>query len=145
MQDLKTGDWKQTGVITGICTANDGQILSYTLRINGHDSSRHRKFLKKILTRAADVENPEDDERLVADTDIMDVPRPSHGAISPADTEPISSRLRNRARLARIDHSAVTTAEEAGDSICLDHTSKVTEFTVTDLEITDHKMANSNG
>ena len=63
VQDLKTGDWKQTGIITGVRSANDGQILSYTLRVNGHDTSRHRKFLKKNLpTRAADVDVPSDED-----------------------------------------------------------------------------------
>ena len=136
VQDLRTGDWKQIGIITGIRTANDGQILSYTLRLNGHDTSRHRKFLKKILTRAdADILV---DEETGADEDTddrvtMEAPRPSHGPI-PADS-PVSSRLRSRARLAK--HSAIA-APVGGGGIAAEVYEEFTEFTketITDIAV----------
>ena len=73
---------------------------------------------KNLPTRVADVDvDVPSDEDITPDqgddSDIADmrVPRPSHGPISPADLDPVSSRLRSRARLAKISHSAVTTAE----------------------------------
>ena len=126
VQNLKTGDWKQTGIITGLRTSNDNQILSYTLSLNGFETSRHRKFLKKYIpTRGADIDvdvPSDDDERPPDDSDIVEdddhagtrVPRPNHGPIRAADMGPVSSRLRSRAKLARICHSSVQPAEVVG-------------------------------
>ena len=126
VQNLKTGDWKQTGIITGLRTSNDNQILSYTLSLNGFETMRHRKFLKKYIpTRGADIdedvpsgddESPPDDSDIVEDDDHagMRVPRPNHGPIMAADRGPVSSRLRSRAKLARICHSSEQPAEVVG-------------------------------
>ena len=126
VQNLKTGDWKQTGIITGLRTSNDNQILSYTLSLNGFETSRHRKFLKKYIPAHGadlDVDVPsDDDERPPDDSDIVEdddhagtrVPRPNHGPIRAADMGPVSSRLRSRAKLARLCHSSVQPAEVVG-------------------------------
>ena len=55
VQDVKTKLWKKTGTVTAVRTAHDGTIVSYDLTIEGYDTTRHRRFLRKVPT----IELPE--------------------------------------------------------------------------------------
>ena len=50
VQDVKTKLWKKTGTITAVRTAHDGTIVSYELTIEGNNTTRHRRFLRKVPT-----------------------------------------------------------------------------------------------
>ena len=49
VQDLKTGKFKDKGTIESVRVADDGTIKSYAVWIDGILSSRHRRFLAKVV------------------------------------------------------------------------------------------------
>ena len=59
VQDLKTGKWKDIGVIESACVADDGTIKSYAVMIDGILTSRHRRFLAKVVEPHSGEENRE--------------------------------------------------------------------------------------
>ena len=50
VQDVKSKLWKKRGVITAVRTAHDNTIVSYELSIEGNNTTRHRRFLRKVPT-----------------------------------------------------------------------------------------------
>ena len=50
VQDVKSKLWKKTGVINAVRTAHDGTIVSYEITISGNNTTRHRRFLRKVPT-----------------------------------------------------------------------------------------------
>ena len=48
VQDVKTKLWKKKGQITAVRTAHDDTIVSYELTIEGYNTTRHRRFLRKV-------------------------------------------------------------------------------------------------
>ena len=59
LQDLKTGKWKDKGTIENVRVADDGTIKSYAIKIDGIFSSRHRRFLAKVVEPHSGEENRE--------------------------------------------------------------------------------------
>ena len=49
VQNVVSKLWDREAVITGVRTAADTTIVSYNLDIGGLRSTRHRKFLRKIV------------------------------------------------------------------------------------------------
>ena len=47
VQNIKNKQWDKTGVITEVCLAHDGTIVSYGLDVQGHPTTRHRRYLRK--------------------------------------------------------------------------------------------------
>ena len=48
VQCIKSGKWKDKGVIDSVRTADDGTIKSYAVIIDGVKTTRHRRFLAKV-------------------------------------------------------------------------------------------------
>ena len=59
VQDLKTGKWKDKGTIESVQVADDRTIKSYSVMIDGILSSRHRRFLTKVVEPHSGEENRE--------------------------------------------------------------------------------------
>ena len=59
VQDLKTGKWKDKGTIGSVRVVDDGTIKSYTVLIDGILSTRHRRFLAKVVEPHSGEENRE--------------------------------------------------------------------------------------
>ena len=59
VQCVKTGKWKEKGTIESIRTADDGTIKSYAVLINGVLTTRHRRFLAKVVKPHSGEENNE--------------------------------------------------------------------------------------
>ena len=59
VQNLATKLWDREAVVTGGRTSADKTIVSYNLDIAGLQSTRHRKFLRKV------VDLPNQDETAV--------------------------------------------------------------------------------
>ena len=49
MQDVAPRQWSKEGTVISIRTAMDGTVVSYVLDINGYETARHRKFLRKLV------------------------------------------------------------------------------------------------
>ena len=49
VQDVATRQWSKEGTVISIRTAMDGTVVSYVLDINGYETARHRKFLRKLV------------------------------------------------------------------------------------------------
>ena len=58
LQNIKTKKWDIFGVVIGICTSDDGIILSYDIDIVGTTTTRHRKYMSKVTN--SDVETEEE-------------------------------------------------------------------------------------
>ena len=99
LQNPKTQIWDIGAEVTKVRTAPDGKVVSYDLtQDNGNQTTRHRVFIRNALP--VNVENHEGEvEAGVDDTDIVQPDDPA-GAIPEPIHEPVSSRLRRRARLA---------------------------------------------
>ena len=52
---MNTGQWTKIGTVISIHTAQDGTVVSYLLNINGFETARHRRYMRK-LTLPDDVE-----------------------------------------------------------------------------------------
>ena len=48
VQNIKSKLWDQKGIISEVRLVHDGRIVSYELEVNGHNSTRHRRYLRKI-------------------------------------------------------------------------------------------------
>ena len=48
VQCVKSGKWKDKGIIDDVRVADDGTIKSYGVIINGVKTTRHRRFLAKV-------------------------------------------------------------------------------------------------
>ena len=48
VQCVKSGKWKDKGIIESVRTADDGTIKSYAVLIDGVLTNRHRRFLAKV-------------------------------------------------------------------------------------------------
>ena len=59
VQCVKTGKWKDKGIIESVRTADDGTIKSYTVLIDGVLTTRHRRFLAKVVKPHSGEENSE--------------------------------------------------------------------------------------
>merc|ERR1711954_241362 len=57
VQDMTTRQWSKKGTVISIRTAQDGTVVSYLLDINGFQTPRHRRFLRKLTL--PDNENAE--------------------------------------------------------------------------------------
>ena len=55
VQDMNTRQWTKRGTVISVCTAQDGTVVSYLLNINGFETARHRRYMRK-LTLPVDVE-----------------------------------------------------------------------------------------
>ena len=56
---MVTRQWSKKGTVVSIRTAQDGTVVSYLLDINGFETPRHRRFLRKFTL--PDDENAEID------------------------------------------------------------------------------------
>ena len=59
VQCVKSGKWKDKGVIDEIRVADDGTIKSYGVIINGVKTTRHRRFLAKVKQLHSGEDNRE--------------------------------------------------------------------------------------
>ena len=59
VQCVKSGKWKDKGVIESVRTADDGTIKSYAVLIDGVLTTRHRRFLAKVMKLHSGEENRE--------------------------------------------------------------------------------------
>ena len=59
MQCVKSGKWKDKGVIDSVRTADDGIIKLYAVIINGVKTTRHRRFLAKVKQPNSGEDNRE--------------------------------------------------------------------------------------
>ena len=59
VQCIKSGKWKDKGVIDSVRTADDGTIKSYAVIIDGVKTTRHRRFLAKVKKPHSGEENRE--------------------------------------------------------------------------------------
>ena len=59
VQCVKSGKWKDKGVIESVRTADDGTIKSYAVLIDGVLTTRHRRFLAKVMKPHSGEENRE--------------------------------------------------------------------------------------
>ena len=59
VQCVKNGKWKEKGTIESIRVADDGTIKSYAVLINGVLTTRHRRFLAKVIKPYSGEENNE--------------------------------------------------------------------------------------
>ena len=48
VQNIKSKLWDQREIISEMRLAHDGRIVSYELEVNGHNSTRHIRYLRKI-------------------------------------------------------------------------------------------------
>ena len=49
VQDLVSKAWNKEATVIAIRTAMDGTVVSYLLNINGYETARHRKFMRKLV------------------------------------------------------------------------------------------------
>ena len=49
VQDLVSKAWNKEATVIAIRTAMDGTVVSYLLDINGYETARHRKFMRKLV------------------------------------------------------------------------------------------------
>ena len=59
VQCVKSGKWKDKGVIDSVRVADDGTIKSYALIIDGVKTTRHRRFLAKVKKPHSGEKNKE--------------------------------------------------------------------------------------
>ena len=59
VQCVKSGKWKDKGVIDSVRVADDGTIKSYAVIINGVKTTRHRRFLAKVKQPHSGEDNRE--------------------------------------------------------------------------------------
>ena len=59
VQCIKTGKWKEKGTIESIRVADDGTIKSYAVLINGVLTTRHWRFLAKVVEPHSGEKNNE--------------------------------------------------------------------------------------
>ena len=59
VQCVKTGKWKDKGIIESVRTADDGTIKSYAVLIDGVLTTRDRRFLAKVTKPQSREENSE--------------------------------------------------------------------------------------
>ena len=59
VQDVKSGKWKDKGTIESVRVADDGTIKSYVVLIYGILSTRHRRFLAKVVEPHSGEDNKE--------------------------------------------------------------------------------------
>ena len=60
VQDMVTKQWSKRGTVVSVRTAQDGTVVSYLLDINGFETPRHRRFLRKLTLpddEIAEVDN----------------------------------------------------------------------------------------
>ena len=55
VQDINTHQWTKRGTVISVGTAQDGTVVSYLLNINGFETARHRRYMRK-LTMPDDIE-----------------------------------------------------------------------------------------
>ena len=48
VQDMKTKKWDKKATVQSIRTTHDGTIVSYGLLLNGADTIRHRRYMRKV-------------------------------------------------------------------------------------------------
>ena len=48
MQDMTSRQWSKRRTVISVRTAQDGTVTSYLLDINGFETSRHRKYMRKL-------------------------------------------------------------------------------------------------
>ena len=78
--------WDREALITGLRTAADNTIDSYNIDIAGVKSTRHRKFLRKLITEDKNEDLPEIDDRAsgkipVADREVLVTEQPRVSAV----------------------------------------------------------------
>ena len=64
VQNIKNKQWDKTGVITEVRLAYDGTIVSYGLDVQGHLTTRHRRYLRK--TQQTDSASMHDHELITS-------------------------------------------------------------------------------
>ena len=58
IQDVGTRQWNKQGTVISLRQSQDGTVVSYLLDINGYETSRHRKYMRKLT-----LTDEEQDER----------------------------------------------------------------------------------
>ena len=48
IQDLASRQWNKVGTVISLRQSQDGTVVSYLLDINGFETARHRKFMRKL-------------------------------------------------------------------------------------------------
>ena len=61
LQDMKTKLWNFDGVVTGICTAQDGKIVSYKINTDGCVTTRHHRYMSKVRNSNEEKESDSED------------------------------------------------------------------------------------
>ena len=49
VQDMATRQWNKEATVISIRTSVDGTVVSYLLDINGYETARHRRFMRKLV------------------------------------------------------------------------------------------------
>ena len=49
VQDMTTRQWSKEATVISIRTSVDGTVVSYLLDINGYETARHRRFMRKLV------------------------------------------------------------------------------------------------
>ena len=95
VQDMATRQWSKEGKVISIRTAVDGTVVSYLLDINGYETARHRKFMRKLVLpddRDRDMLRGTGSDRVSSQADVQ----PAHSQ----EHEEAQQALRRSNRLA---------------------------------------------
>ena len=95
VQDLATRQWNKEAKVIAIRTAVDGTVVSYLLDINGYETARHRRFMRKLVL----PDNTEREGAMLRGTGSDRVGSQVHGQPAHSHEEPQQS-LRRSDRLA---------------------------------------------
>ena len=87
--------WNKEATVIAIRTAVDGTVVSYLLDINGYETARHRKFMRKLVL----PDNTEREEAMLRGTGSDRVGSQVHGQPAHSHEEP-QQGLRRSDRLA---------------------------------------------
>ena len=49
VQDIATRQWNKEATVISVRTSVDGTVVSYLLNINGYETARHRRYMRKIV------------------------------------------------------------------------------------------------
>ena len=72
MQDMVTRQWSKRGTVISIRTAQDGTVVSYLLDINGFQTPRHRRYLRKLtLAEDENVERAHEQTGLESESRVV--------------------------------------------------------------------------
>ena len=95
VQDMNTRQWSKEATVISIRTSVDGTVVSYLLDINGYETARHRRFMRKLVL----PDNTEREGAMLRGTGYDRVGSQVHGQPAHSHEEPQQS-VRRSDRLA---------------------------------------------